>query len=175
MTRDIGSIVSEEPTSKWLSVSWANSPLTHKVTAYGLESSVGLTQYASSIKGDASNNVLKASPFGDWLFGQDGNDHLIGGKGDDVFVGGAGDDVMVSGGGSDTFLFYGAFGNDRIEGYSAKSKLVFQGVTGVGKDYDYLAHASVSGNDTLLSFGNNSVTLVGVGLNDISSDNITIA
>lgn len=175
MTRDIGAIVSDIWTSKWFGLAHDRSDLTHKVTAYGLESSCGLTEYASSVKGDAGNNVLTANAFGDWLFGQSGNDRLIGGKGNDVFVGGVGNDVMTSGGGKDTFLFYGAFGNDRIEGYSASSKLVFQGVAGIGQDYSYQAHAKAMGNDTLLSFGNDSVTLVGVGLSDMNGAGIVIA
>ncbi|MBJ2219815.1 polyurethanase [Pseudomonas sp. MF7453] len=175
MTRDIGAIVSDIWTSKWWGLAHDRSDLTHKVTDYGLESSRGLTQYASSAKGDAGDNELKANAFGDWLFGQSGNDHLIGGKGNDVFVGGVGNDLITSGGGSDTFLFYGAFGNDRIEGYSASSKLVFQGIAGVGQDYTYQAHATAVGSDTLLLFGSDSVTLVGVGLSDINGAGIVIA
>lgn len=175
MTRDIGAIVSEVRTPVWHGFSENKSELVHKVSSHGLESSQGLYQFATSAKGDAGDNVLKANASGDWLFGQSGNDTLIGGRGDDTFDGGIGNDLMISGGGKDTFLFYGAFGNDRIEGYSASSKLVFQGVTGVGKDSNYKAYASVTGNDTLLSFGNDSVTLVGIGLNDINGAGIIIA
>lgn len=175
MTRDIGAIVSDVWTSKWWGLAHDRSDLTHKVTAYGLESNQGLTQYASSVKGDAGDNELKANAFGDWLFGQSGNDHLIGGKGNDVFVGGVGNDLIISGGGSDTFLFYGAFGNDKIEGYSAKSKLVFQAVEGVEQDYNYQTYASAMGKDTLISFGDDSVLLVGVGLNDMNGAGIIIA
>ncbi|WP_122299481.1 polyurethanase [Pseudomonas syringae] len=170
MTRDIGAVVSKP----WANT-WASIDLVHKVTAHGLQNIFGLTNYASSAIGDAGDNELTANAFGDWLFGQSGNDHLIGGEGNDVFVGGAGNDLIVSGGGSDTFLFYHAFGNDRIEGYSADTKLVFQGVAGVGQDYSYQAHATAVGSDTQLVFGNNSVTLVGVGLGDINGAGIVIA
>lgn len=175
MTRDIGTLISDVWTSKWWGWGSDRSDLAHKVTASGLESSRGLAQYASSVKGDAGDNILTANALGDWLFGQTGNDHLIGGKGNDVFVGGIGNDLVISGGGTDTFLFYGAFGNDKIEGYSAKSKLVFQGVSGVEQDYNYQTYASAMGNDTLISFGDDSVLLVGVGLNDMNGAGIIIA
>lgn len=175
MTRDIGAIVSEVRTPQWHGLWEDKSELVHKVRSHGLESSQGLYQFATSAKGDAGDNVLKANASGDWLFGHSGNDTLIGGRGDDIFDGGIGNDLMISGGGKDTFLFYGAFGNDRIEGYSASSKLLFQGIAGVGKDSNYKAYASVKGNDTLLSFGNDSITLVGIGLNDINGAGIIIA
>ncbi|QQZ44284.1 polyurethanase [Pseudomonas sp. SK3(2021)] len=174
-TRDIGTVIVDEWERRW----WGGSDRydsANKVTEQGLISSNGkLTQYASSVKGDAHDNVLKANAVGDWLFGQGGDDHLIGGKGNDVFVGGFGNDLMISGGGRDTFLFYGAFGKDKIEGYSADDKLVFQGIAGLEQDYDYRSYASAAGNDTLLSFGADSVTLVGVDLNHLNGGNIVIA
>lgn len=74
---------------------------------------------------------------------------MIGGIGNDVFVGGAGNDLLVSGGGVDTFLFSGAFGQDRVVGYQTNDKLVFLGVQGVAPNEDYRAHATAVGQDTL--------------------------
>ncbi len=90
--------------------------MTHSVTASGLKVGSNVTQYESSVTGTSGADTLKAHAGGDWLFGLDGNDHLIGGAGNDVFVGGAGNDLMESGGGADTFLFNGAFGQDRVVG-----------------------------------------------------------
>lgn len=119
--------------------------------------------------------TLKAHAGGDWLFGLEGNDHLLGGAGNDVFVGGAGNDLLESGGGADTFLFHGAFGQDRVVGYTADDKLVFLGVQGVLPGDDFRAHASAVGQDTVLTFGGDSVTLVGVALGSLSADGIVIA
>ncbi|PTT25733.1 calcium-binding protein, partial [Pseudomonas sp. HMWF021] len=148
---------------------------THSVTASGLKVGNNVTQYESSVKGTSGADTLKAHAGGDWLFGLDGNDHLIGGAGNDVFVGGAGNDLMESGGGADTFLFNGAFGQDRVVGFTSNDKLVFLGVQGVLPNDDFRAHATAVGQDTVLKFGGDSVTLVGVALNSLSSDGIVIA
>jgi len=44
-----------------------------------------------------------------------------------------------------------------------------------GYNADYRAHASATGHDTVLSFGSDSVTLVGVGLASLASTDIVIA
>ncbi|MBT2342019.1 MULTISPECIES: polyurethane esterase [Pseudomonas] len=156
ITRDIGTLVSQESGSFW---GLLKDEVSHGVTANGLVAGDHLTAYASAVKGSASNDTLVAHATGDWLFGQDGNDVLLGGVGSDTFVGGAGNDLMQSGGGSDTFLFNGAFGQDRISGYGAGDKLVFIGVQGAGEGYDYSQHLSQVGSDTLLQVGDSSVTL----------------
>jgi Ca2+-binding RTX toxin-like protein len=104
-----------------------------------------------------------------------GNDVLVGGAGHDTFVGGAGNDLMQAGGGGDTFLFNGSFGQDRITGYEAGDKLVFLGVPGAGTDHDHSEYLSQVGNDTLLKVGDSSVTLVGVGLDQVGGDGIVFA
>ncbi|MGG7651132.1 polyurethane esterase [Pseudomonas sp. ES4] len=172
ITRDIGSIVSKEPGFLW---GLFKDDVIHSVTADGLKAGNNLTQYASTVKGGAGTDTLTAHAGGDWLFGLDGNDHLLGSNGNDVFVGGAGNDVLESGGGVDTFLFSGAFGQDRVVGYQASDKLVFLGVQGVTPDNDYRAHATAVGHDTVLTFGGDSVTLVGVGLDSLSSSGVVIA
>ncbi|MGE1173079.1 polyurethanase [Pseudomonas sp. BW7P1] len=172
ITRDIGSIVTREPGFLW---GLFKDDVTHSVTAEGLKVGSNVTQYASSVKGTNGTDTLKAHAGGDWLFGLDGNDHLIGGAGNDVFVGGAGNDLMESGGGADTFLFSGAFGQDRVVGFTGNDKLVFLGVQGVLPGDDFRAHASAVGQDTVLKFGADSVTLVGVSLSSLSADGIVIA
>ncbi|WP_223512429.1 polyurethanase [Pseudomonas sp. GL-B-19] len=172
ITRDIGSLVSKEPGFLW---GLFKDDVTHSVTANGLVAGNNLTAYASSVKGGTGADTLKAQATGDWLFGLDGNDHLIGGSGNDVFVGGTGNDLLESGGGVDTFLFSGAFGQDRVVGYQANDKLVFVGVQGVVPNDDVRAHAAAVGQDTVLTFGGDSVTLVGVGLDSLSGSGIVIA
>ncbi|WP_016705124.1 polyurethanase A [Pseudomonas chlororaphis] len=172
ITRDIGAITSKEPGFLW---GLFKDDVTHSVTDKGLLAGSNLTQYASSVKGDAAANTLTAHAGGDWLFGLDGDDHLIGGQGNDVLVGGAGNDLLQAGGGSNTFLFSGDFGQDRVLGYQSSDKLVFLGVEGVVANDDFRAHASTVGNDTLLTFGGDSVTLVGVSLDSLNGASITIA
>jgi len=172
LTRDIDTLVSKEPGLLW---GLFKDEVSHSVTANGLLAGGNLTAYASSVNGSAANDTLVARATGDWLFGQDGDDVLVGGAGNDTFVGGAGNDVMQSGGGSDTFVFNGAFGQDRISGYEAGDKLLFIGVQDAGAGYDYSQHLSQVGSDTLLKVGDSSVTLVGVGLGQVGGEGIVFA
>jgi len=49
------------------------------------------------------------------------------------------------------------------------------GVPGVDAHYDYSQHLSQNGNDTLLSVGEFSVTLVGVGMDSLSGSGLVFA
>ena len=169
LARDISLLVSDEP--GWLGLSKAVS---HRVADDGLWAGNSRTDYTHSVNAGPGDSILKAGDHGDWLLGQGGNDHLLGSAGNDVFIGGAGDDLLESVGGSNTFVFSGHFGNDTLLGYQPADRLVFLGVVG-GHEADYRAHASVSGNDTVLSFGSDSVTLVGVGLASLVGSDIVIA
>ena len=169
LARDISLLVSDEP--GWLGLSKAVS---HRVADDGLWAGNSRTDYTHSVNAGRGDSTLKAGDHGDWLLGQGGNDHLLGSAGNDVFIGGAGDDLLESLGGSNTFVFSGHFGNDTLLGYQPADRLVFLGVEG-GHEADYRAHASVSGNDTVLSFGSDSVTLVGVGLASLVGSDIVIA
>ncbi|MGP0124837.1 polyurethane esterase [Pseudomonas bubulae] len=169
IARDIGLLVTQEP--GWLGSSKA---VTHRVADDGLWSGNARIDYVAALKAGAGDSTLKADEHGSWLLGQGGNDHLLGSRGNDVFIGGAGDDLLESAGGINTFVFSGHFGNDTLLGYQATDTLLFLGVEG-GSSGDYRAHASASGHDTVLSFGNDSVTLVGVGLASLAGNDIVIA
>ncbi|WP_339527148.1 polyurethane esterase [Pseudomonas sp. EL_65y_Pfl2_R96] len=170
MTRDIDALVSKESGS-W----WGSKEVTYNVTANGLINGTELTHYNHSLNGNAYGNTLVASVDGDWLFGNAGDDLLRSDKSHVTLVGGAGNDVMQASGGGNTFLFSGAFGFDAINGYQGSDKLVFMGVQGAGQGYDYTQHASQAGNDTVLKIGDYAVTLVGVGLDNLSASGITFA
>jgi len=147
----------------------------HQVTDNGLLSTKGLTAYASSANGTATDDVLTAKDSGSWLFGLEGNDQLFGGKGNDVFVGGAGNDVMHSQGGSNTFLFSDDFGQDLIYGYQARDKLVFIGTDGSSTGGNFRDFASEVNDNLVFNFGGNTVTLVGVGFDSLSDGQVVLA
>ncbi|MGC5698932.1 polyurethanase [Pseudomonas sp. NFXW11] len=172
ITRDIGAIQSKEPGLLW---GLFKDDVIHQVGAKGLQVGGQSTAYVASAKGSGADDLLKAQAKGEWLFGLDGNDHLVGKLGNHVFVGGAGNDLMEAAGGNNSFLFNGHFGQDRIVGYQNGDKLVFMGVTGVLPDQDFRAHASSHGNDTVLTFGQDSVTLVGVSLGQLNGSGIVLA
>lgn len=170
MTRDIGALVSKESGSMW-----SSKEITWTVTGKGLANGAELTQYNHSLNGGALGDTLKATADGDWLFGLGGGDHLFSDKAHVTFVGGAGNDVMNAVGGSNTFLFSGAFGFDSIHGYQGSDKLVFMGVQGAGQGYDYKQHAAQSGADTVLKIGDYAVTLIGVGVANLSDSSFVFA
>nr|AZL87721.1 alpha beta hydrolase [Pseudomonas sp.] len=107
-----------------------------------------------------------------FIIGSDGNDLIQGGKGVDFIEGGKGNDTIRDNSGHNTFLFGGQFGQDRVIGYQSTDKLVFRDVEGSA---DWRDHAKVVGGDTVLSFGADSVTLVGVGLAGVGGDGISIS
>ena len=169
MARDISLLVSDEP--GWLGLS---KSVSHRVADDGLWAGTSRTDYTHSVNAGPDDSTLKAGEQGHWLLGQGGNDHLIGSAGNDVFIGGAGNDLLESVGGTNTFIFSGHFGHDTVLGYQPADSLVFLGVEG-GHEADYRAHATASGQDTVLSFGSDSVTLVGVGLASLAGADIVIA
>lgn len=70
---------------------------------------------AAQLKGNANNNIIKASAtavVNDTLYGADGNDSLYGYAGKDLLQGGRGDDVLAGGIGSDADTLIGGTGND---------------------------------------------------------------
>lgn len=169
--KDIGTLVTQE--ANWL---WGTHSVERDVTVDGLRTGNDIQSYAHSINGNASNNNLTATNNGDWLFGKGGNDVLSSNKANVTFVGGSGNDVLNSqGGGINTFVFDGAFGHDQIHGFRASDNLKFIGVQGVVDNVDYRHFASEVGNNTVLKFGDSSVTLVGVGLDSLSSSAAFIA
>lgn len=175
IARDIEALTEKVTDYGWYKL---NTPQTFNVTVNGLEHpNGGVVKYANSINGTADNNILMADLHNTWLFGKDGNDVLISiGKDNTKFVGGNGDDNLVSWvGGDSTFIFEGSFGNDIIHDFKASDKLNFIGVEGATENLDYRSFSKEVHNNTVLTFGDNSVTLVGVALDSLSSASVIIA
>ncbi|WP_026145474.1 polyurethane esterase [Pseudomonas asplenii] len=166
IAKDIGTLVSSEPYLVFL-----NRDVAHQVGNHSLSGG----QYVASQVGGAGADTLTAKASGEWLLGNAGDDHLVGAaKGGNLFIGGSGNDLMEARGGGNTFLFNGAFGQDRITGFQASDKLVFMGYADT-QGHNILDHAKVVGSDTVLSFGADSVTLVGVGLDALKGAGAVIA
>lgn len=168
--RNLEALVSKES-----SLVFFSKDVSHAVTANGLLSSGKLDPYALSVNGGQGNDQLVAGNHGQWLFGLGGDDRLVGGAGDDVLVGGAGNDVLSGGGGRDTFLFSGHFGQDRVLDFTGQDRLVFMGVEGGTAAPDWRDHLSRVGDDLVLTFGRDSVTLVGIAGQGMGDGQIVIA
>ena len=167
LAQDIHTLRSRE-SFMWL---WSQNK-DHQVTSEGLRSGNLLTLYADSTTGDADANSLTANKAGSWLFGLQGDDVLTGAAtGGTTFVGGEGDDTLHSHGSDNSFLFTGNFGNDVLYGYNASDKLIFMGVAGATEENSL----TFDEGNAIFSFGENSVTLVGINQNIFADGHIIVA
>jgi Ca2+-binding RTX toxin-like protein len=119
------------------------------------------------ITGGVGNDTLNGASGGDTLLGGAGNDILDGGAGNDAMTGGAGNDTMFASTGDDVFVFAAAFGNDRIIGFDTDAAggqdlLNIAGLNITAATFGSSVNVVDLGADTLLNFGADSITLVGV-------------
>jgi len=99
----------------------------------------------------------------DWVMGTKGNDYILGGAGIDTLKGGAGDDTLVGGAGNDVFVYnQTSWGTDEISDFVHGQDIL--DFSGSGAHYgDILQiHSGFNFADTVLSFRNSTITLVGV-------------
>ncbi|MCB2113840.1 MAG: hypothetical protein KDD85_09885 [Parvularculaceae bacterium] len=156
---------------------WSNSATGGDATGdtlLNLEGVIG-SAYGDKLVGDHKFNVLQGNGGNDTLDGLDGWDFINGGNGDDLIIGGAGNDTLKGWFGNDTFKFAPGFGADRIEDFvaGAAGGDVIQ-LHQLGASFDtfaeVMAAASQVGADTVIDFGGgNSITLVGVNINNLNA------
>jgi len=116
------------------------------------------------IEGNGGNDFLFGHGGADSIDGGSGNDYIVAGSGDDTLVGGEGDDTLVGGAGGDVFIFDSNSGNDTIADFNPlEDRLQFEGV-----DQSEITTVFEDGN-TIISFGDTTITLVGVNLNQDDS------
>ncbi|MGH8348444.1 MAG: calcium-binding protein, partial [Pseudomonas sp.] len=87
--------------------------------------------------------------------------------GNDAMTGGAGNDSMFASTGDDIFVFAAAFGNDRIIGFDTdpaggQDLLNIAGLNITAATFGSSVNVVDLGADTLINFGADSITLVGV-------------
>ena len=135
------------------------------------------------LSGNALDNAIDGGRGRDRISGQDGDDLLQGGKGGDrlkgqggadTLEGGEGDDRMAGGGGADTFRFHAARseGDDTIRKFRDGADVIEIDAP------ETFSHADVTvapaGSDTVLSWGDTTVTLTGVDAGLITDADILI-
>ena len=134
------------------------------------------------ITGNGGTDVLNGNGGADTLIGNGAVDSLNGGAGNDVLIGGAGNDVMNGGAGSDIFVFADGFGNDIINQFDANATdgqdLLDISDLGITAE-TFAAEVSIVdlGNDTLVTIGANTITLLGVtgvGANTITQEDFIL-
>ncbi len=115
---------------------------------------------ANTITGNALANLLEGGAGNDTLSGAGGADHLVGGSGNDTLTGGAGRDV---------FVFATGFGNDVITDFNVRKDQI---------DWSTLEAAHIapvlkaSGANTVVSFGSDTITLLGVTPGELNAHHI---
>ncbi|MCI5046662.1 MAG: calcium-binding protein [Aquisalinus sp.] len=122
-----------------------------------------------TLTGDLGHDVLIGHHGNDVLSGGAGDDQLKGGGGNDILEGGAGNDLLLGGSGDDVYLFTDDWGQDVIKGFGSGNNVIdLSGVAGISAIGDLLIEQV--GRDTVISFGDNSITLERMKVTRIDED-----
>ena len=122
-----------------------------------------LSGAANRLTGNASDNYLLGGGLSCRIDGQGGSDQIFGSNFADTLIGGAGDDTIYCYGGADRLLYQSAgWGSDQLSGFATAdgAKLDFRGS---GLTFANLT-LGVSGGNTLVSSGNDTVLVFGAVL-----------
>ncbi len=139
---------------------------------------------ADLLRGGTGNDTVVGNENADILFGGTGRDIVSGGNGDDVLDGSGGIDILLGGNGNDTliggfnadiFRFGNNFGNDVISDFEANNvaeRINLVTVTNITSFADLTANhlSSNSQGDAVITDGANTITLNGVSVSDLNSD-----
>jgi trimeric autotransporter adhesin len=119
--------------------------------------------------GNAANNSLAGGAGDDTIYGDGGNDTINGGVGNDNLDGGIGNDILTGGAGNDIFSFSAiGFGADRVTDFTNGQDLLNFSSLGIDANSFNAAIQSGAltiadvGADTLITYGTDSIRLVGV-------------
>ncbi|MBQ7176550.1 MAG: hypothetical protein IJS08_03970, partial [Victivallales bacterium] len=115
--------------------------------------------YGVTVRGGLGDDVIWTNKGSNLLFGDAGNDRLVGASNNDILVGGSGNDIMHGGGGDDVFTFCDSWGQDSVE------QLATGTITLWFKEGD---NANWNSETLTYADGDNSVTVIGIGLESIT-------
>ena len=125
------------------------------------------------LDGGGGDDTMTGGNGNDMLFGSFGNDTLMGGNGDDSLDGGAGDDSLTGGKGPDLFAFHAGFGDDTITDLGNGDRIQFDSEVFATPE-DVLDASEQVGEDTVITAGMNTVTLLGVQASSLQADDFLI-
>lgn len=111
----------------------------------------------------------------DQITGSSANNNINAGAGNDTIDGGAGDDTVAGGLGADTFVFADSTDDDVVSDFTVGEDKISIDDLGLESWSDLLPLLGENGNgDAVLSLpAGGTVTLIGVGLSDLSADDFT--
>ncbi len=137
------------------------------------------------IWGGRGNDEIDGGKGGDWIAGGlgddlisggNGRDKLLGGRGDDQIAGGNGDDDVRGGLGDDAFFFASGDDHDIIRDFDLRGDdVLVLAVDGVETFEDVLYSAFEGRAGTLLFFGDDSILLRGVEVDDLGVEDFVFA
>lgn len=154
----------------------ADGALDYAVTADGLKAGNSLIHYQDSYFAGADNNfTLSVTGNNSWLFAENGDSALTISGNNNSVISGSGNDRFDLAGNGNTLLFYGDFGHDAIYNISRSDSLVFMANANIADRDSVQNHVSYANNSAELTFGDSSVTLVGVTASTLSDMHIVIA
>ena len=125
------------------------------------------------LDGGRGNDVVNGAAGNDVLNGGVGNDRLNGGAGNDTLTGGTGNDVLTGGAGKDMFVFVKNGGADTVTDFDAGAARtdVLKLDNAVLKNFSaVLAHAEDVAAGVMIDYGNGSILLKGVDVNDLHAN-----
>lgn len=137
---------------------------------------------ADTLIGDDDNDRLGGGNGDDLLFGGDGADFLTGDRLHDAIYGGEGNDIIIGGGGRDTlygqlghdrFVFGPNDGHDTVIGFSANNgeDIDLSGLGDIRNFQDLVNnHVENRGGEAVIVHAGGSITLTGIGVNEIGHD-----
>ncbi|HEX8445329.1 MAG TPA: family 16 glycosylhydrolase [Sphingomonas sp.] len=130
---------------------------------------LGLT--GTAIRGTANDTgiYLYGNDIDNILLGGAGVDAIDGKLGNDRIIGGGGNDRLTGGAGRDVFIFDGTFGHDTITDFKiGEDRIDWSALKGQYGDPALKA----LGADVVATFGVNTITLLGVSLNDVTTQHV---
>ncbi|EDZ48536.1 hemolysin-type calcium-binding region [Rhodobacterales bacterium Y4I] len=120
---------------------------------------------ADVLDGMSGRDLLKGGGGSDFLWGGAGKDRLAGGGGIDVLYGGKGNDRLTGGKGADAFVFNSGDGQDTITDFnSAYDLIVFESGAASLQDLNF----SSAGADTIITYGNSTITVQDISAADLA-------
>ncbi|MEM6440474.1 MAG: hypothetical protein AAF763_12365 [Pseudomonadota bacterium] len=115
----------------------------------------------------AGKDILNGGAGNDRLNGGDGNDRVLGGAGKDRLDGGRGNDALTGGAGRDVFRFAENGGRDKIKDFRDGDRVDLRGIDGLDDISDVQRAARDRGDDLLLRFGKDRLTIEDYQRSDI--------
>ncbi|MFJ5855939.1 lipase [Enterobacter cancerogenus] len=175
---DIYYVSAEHTTSYLFGMNFTVETRLYKVTDYGLErlDNLGSVSYNDSFYADTHNSfTISSATDNGWFYGGSNDSSIsVVGNNNSVISGTANDSIHLSGN-NNTLLFYGDFGQDTVYNLTTTDSLVFMANQNIADNDNYLNHLSFDGDNALLTYGDSSVTLVGVNSDMFSQMHIAVA